>query len=206
MQLSAPPAADRAATVEAFRPFPGAPTWDVRAVAGVMASLYPPPAQEGADGWRVARHRDAVAVGRILLGHGSRPAEPGPDQREWDAWVRTDREHLSASGLEILRADDVRTVVRVPLPDEPQCTATVRRIGAPSALTSRVEFPQWPGIGGTLRYFPIPGRPKRGLFEVTNHLGGICPQRVVGGGQAVALLADQYGLPLPLRVIPRPAR
>ncbi|MFG2847436.1 hypothetical protein ACGF12_30350 [Kitasatospora sp. NPDC048296] len=85
----------------------------------------------------------------------------------------------------------------------PRTTAVVRRVGPPAAYTSSVEFPEHPGLGGTLRYL---GNFPEGLYEVTDHLRRAAPKPVVGGLEAVTALAEHYGLPLPVQVIPRGAR
>ncbi|MFD5610483.1 hypothetical protein [Kitasatospora sp. NPDC127060] len=85
----------------------------------------------------------------------------------------------------------------------PRTVAVVRRVGAPAAYTSSVEFPEHPGLRGTLRYL---GHFPQGLYEVTDHLDRTAPEPVAGGLEAVTALAEHYGLPLPVQVIPRGAR
>ncbi|MFJ1757572.1 hypothetical protein [Kitasatospora sp. NPDC088134] len=185
---------------EEFRPAPGAVPWHVRTVARVMERLCPP-ADTGVDGWWLTEEsRDAVAVHRVIGGEFQRPAEPGAEQDRWDGALRADRAHLAAHELPILFAEDDRTVVHIPLPDTPQTTATARRVGPPAALTTRVDFEGFPGIGGMLQYHP--GEPV-GAYEVRDHLGQGAAERFEAGGEAIAALAHHYGLPLPVRIIPR---
>ncbi|MEV7123944.1 hypothetical protein [Kitasatospora griseola] len=89
-------------------------------------------------------------------------------------------------------------------PDRPRTSAVVRRTGAPTAGTSAVEFPDHPGIGGTLHY--LGGFPP-GFYNVTDHLGEpITAEPVATGLEAVTALARHYGLPMPVQVIPRGPR
>ncbi|MFB8236114.1 hypothetical protein ACFC58_06140 [Kitasatospora purpeofusca] len=194
--------ADREPTEE-FRPAPGATPWHVRAVAEVMSRLCPP-AAAGRDGWWVSTEgRDAVAVHRSAGGEFRRPEGPGTDRQRWDEAVRADRAHLAAHKFPVLFAEDDRTVVHVPLPPKPQTTASVRRVGHAAALTTRIDFEGFPGIGGMLRYHP--GDPI-GFYEVADHLHQVAPERFEGGIEAVTMLAYHYGLPLPVRIIPRGSR
>ncbi|WP_030277178.1 hypothetical protein [Streptomyces sp. NRRL B-24484] len=187
-------------TAEEFRPAPGATPWHVRAVARVMSGLCPP-AASGRDGWwLVEEGRDAVAVHRAAGGEFQRPEAPGAEQQRWDEALRADRAHLAAHGIPVLFAEGDRTVVHVPAPDRPQSTATARRVGPPTALTTRIDFEGFPGIGGMLRYHP--GDPL-GAYEVADHLGQAAPERFTEAAEAVAALTHHYGLPLPVRVIPR---
>ncbi len=189
-----------AAPAEEFRPAPGAIPWHVRAVAEVM-NVRCAPAAAGRDGWWLTEYgRDSVAVHRVTAGQFQRPVEAGPEQQWWDEALRADRDHLSAHKLSVLFAQEDRTIVHVPLPDRPQTTATARRAGHPAALTTRIDFEEFPGIGGMLRYHP--GVPI-GSYEVANHLGQASPELFEGAAEAVAMLAHHYGLPLPVRVIPR---
>ncbi|MFJ5927998.1 hypothetical protein ACIQF6_35925 [Kitasatospora sp. NPDC092948] len=205
MQTTLPlPAADAGATAaepaEEFQPAPGAVPWHVRAIARTMSRLCPP-ADAGVDGWWLTEEsRDAVAVHRVRGGEFQRPAAPGAERESWDGALRADRAHLAAHGFLILFAEEDRTVVHVPAPDAPQTTATARRVGPPAALTTRVDFEGFPGIGGMLLYHP--GEPV-GTYEVRNHLGQGAAERFEAGGEAVTALAHHYGLPLPVRIIPR---
>ncbi len=197
------PAGPAAAADDGFRPAPGAPTWDVRAVRRIMAQLSPPPAHDGAEGWYALREDGGVAVHRIMGEHYHRPGAAGRDRDEWDALIRRDREHLAVHGMVSFRPGQSETCVWVPRPEQPQTTASVRRIGAPSAFTSGVAFEGFAGIGGTLRYV---GTGAARFYEVANHLGTVVREGVTEGLDAVEVLADHYGFPLPVRVIPRSAR
>ncbi|MFJ9167362.1 hypothetical protein ACIRN5_23670 [Lysinibacillus fusiformis] len=89
-------------------------------------------------------------------------------------------------------------------PRRPRTTAVVRRVGPPAAGTSSVDFPEHPGLKGTLRYL---GHFPSGLYEVTDHLDHpVTPDLVAGNLEAVTALARRYGLPLDVQVIPRGPR
>ncbi|MFD9690388.1 hypothetical protein ACFXPX_36735 [Kitasatospora sp. NPDC059146] len=84
---------------------------------------------------------------------------------------------------------------------QPRTEAVIRRVGPPNAFTSSVEFPDHKGARGILRYvshYPL------GSYKVLDDRGRpVAPDRVEGGAEAVTALARHYGLPLPVRIIPR---
>ncbi|MFB8236115.1 hypothetical protein ACFC58_06145 [Kitasatospora purpeofusca] len=182
----------------AFRPAPGAKSWDVRAVERVMAELSPAPADDTAEGWHVARWGEGVAVQRIMGGHYLRPSRAGAARDEWDGLIRGDREHLAAHGLEILRPGSSQTLVRMPLPPTPQTVARLRRVGPPEEFRRSVSFDGWPEVGGMLQFLPTHASAR---YEATDHEGRevwVGNSDMVG---AAELMAGHYGLPFPVEVV-----
>ncbi len=188
---------------DGFRPAPGAPTWDVRAVRRIMAKLSPEAAHMTAEGWLAVPWDQGVAVQRVMGRHFLRPGRAGRARDEWDALIRTDREHLRAHGLEIITPGSSQTLVRVPLPGQPQTVARVRRTGPLDAFARDVAFDGYEGIGGTLRFVSTHASAR---YQVADHEGTDVWVGNAGADDCVVTLAQHYGLPMPVSVATEPAR
>ncbi|MFJ1757573.1 hypothetical protein [Kitasatospora sp. NPDC088134] len=188
----------RTAQAPQFSPAPGAKSWTVRAVEAVMAELSPAAADDAAEGWHAVPWDRGVAIQRIMGTHYARPPRAGRARDEWDRLIRGDREHLAARGLEVILAGSSQTVVRVPVPTEPQTVARVRRVGRPEEFRRSVAFTGWPGIGGSLRFEAGHATAR---YEAADHEGRAVWVGNADMAGAVESLADHYGLPFPVRVV-----
>lgn len=188
---------------DTYVPEPGAERWDLRLARTVIADTALPAFDEnasgagyslGPDGWRVC----------AVWNQGGRRSLPraGTAARAlWDDALEQIESVLTRSpAFADVRRNRYRVSAQVVLPQTPQATARMRRVGVLDKFRRAVRFDNYPTAAGMLTLATSGASPES--FWIVTDAAGREVGRTNGGYQAAAeLLAHHYGLPMPLALV-----
>ncbi|WP_328973521.1 hypothetical protein [Streptomyces sp. NBC_00239] len=200
-----PPAPCRPA-VPAYTPVAHAERWDIRLARTLLADrgeLRDLDADDasgtgyflGADGWRV----QAVWIQNNSL---TLPRAGTAARRQWDAALDHIECALASAEFTALRRNRYCVSAAAVVPEEPQSTARLRRVGPLDAFRSEVAFDGYGArtASGTVVLASHGASPTSTLI-LTDASGTEVGRGYDSHRHAIESLAHHYGLPMPLTVI-----